>query len=153
MPGRAPIRAADADRERVAERLRKACTEGRILTEELEQRLEATFSARTYSQLDAVVADLPGRRVTPRERAPRVGWGRPVVALATTVAVAVALIAVVFVLTGVLAIWMLWLLAGWWFFGRHRRRVYRARYARHDRPLQPYCGWHDSRGRAGGFGA
>ena len=61
MASRAAIRASDADRERAAERLRQAAAEGRLLTEELEQRLEASFSARTYGQLNALVADLPGR--------------------------------------------------------------------------------------------
>lgn len=59
MADRANLRASDADRERVAERLRKATGEGRLLAEELEERLHAALSARTYGELDAVVADLP----------------------------------------------------------------------------------------------
>lgn len=43
----------------MAERLRTAAAEGRLLAEELEHRLGAAFSARTYGELDAVVADLP----------------------------------------------------------------------------------------------
>jgi hypothetical protein len=43
----------------VADRLRNAAGEGRLLAEELEQRLGATFAARTYGELGAVVADLP----------------------------------------------------------------------------------------------
>jgi hypothetical protein len=70
------LRASDADREYVAERLRHAAAEGRILAEELEQRLEATFTAKTYGELNDVVADLPldrpvagpGRRVPVRLR-------------------------------------------------------------------------------------
>ena len=45
--------------EAIAERLRRAMGEGRLLAEELEERLEAVFAARTYGELDAVVADLP----------------------------------------------------------------------------------------------
>ena len=63
MARRATLRASDADREQVTEQLRRAAGEGRILAEELEERLEAVFSARTYGELDAVVADLPGRRL------------------------------------------------------------------------------------------
>ena len=59
MPRRSTLRASDADREWVAERLRNAAAEGRLLAEELEHRLEATFSARTYGELNAIVADLP----------------------------------------------------------------------------------------------
>lgn len=53
------IRASDADREQVVDRLHRAATEGRILAEELEQRVTAALRARTYSELDATVADLP----------------------------------------------------------------------------------------------
>jgi DUF1707 SHOCT-like domain len=72
MPRRSTLRASDADREYVAEKLRQAAAEGRILAEELEQRLEATFTARTYGELSAVVSDLPrDRTVTgPARRVP-----------------------------------------------------------------------------------
>ena len=49
MARRAVIRASDADRDRVADRLRAATAEGRLLAEELEERLEALFAARTPS--------------------------------------------------------------------------------------------------------
>ena len=62
MARRSALRASDADRDYIAERLRTAAGEGRILAEELEQRLEAAFSARTYGELNAVVADLPRER-------------------------------------------------------------------------------------------
>jgi DUF1707 SHOCT-like domain len=52
----------------VAERLRNAAAEGRLLAEELEHRLGAVFSARTYGELDAVVADLPRDRVIGKAR-------------------------------------------------------------------------------------
>jgi hypothetical protein len=52
-------RAADADREAVAEKLRIAAGEGRIDFEELDDRLGQAYSARTYGQLRALVADLP----------------------------------------------------------------------------------------------
>jgi Flp pilus assembly protein TadB len=138
MAGRAALRASDADRERVAERLHRAATEGRLLTEELEQRLEASFSARTYAQLDAVLADLPGRRISPA-RAGTLARVPPALVVAIAVPIAILiLIAVVLVLTGVFAGWMLWLLAGWWFFGRHRRRLHAAR---HGRSLHACGGW------------
>lgn len=52
-------RAADADREAVAERLRIAAGEGRIDLEELDERLGLAYGAKTYGQLRALVADLP----------------------------------------------------------------------------------------------
>ncbi|HEY3953020.1 MAG TPA: DUF1707 domain-containing protein [Streptosporangiaceae bacterium] len=54
-------RAADADREAVAEKLRVAATEGRIDFEELDDRLGQAYGARTYGQLRALVADLPSQ--------------------------------------------------------------------------------------------
>lgn len=53
------MRASDAERERVAERLREAVAEGRLDMEEFEQRLDATFKARTHGELVPLVSDLP----------------------------------------------------------------------------------------------
>ncbi|GAB3210430.1 DUF1707 SHOCT-like domain-containing protein [Marinactinospora thermotolerans] len=53
------LRASDADRERVAEILRDAAAEGRITLEELDERLDLTYRARTYADLAPLTADLP----------------------------------------------------------------------------------------------
>lgn len=53
------IRAADADRDRVAGILGTAYTEGRLSRDEYDARLESALSARTYADLDRVVTDLP----------------------------------------------------------------------------------------------
>jgi uncharacterized protein DUF1707/uncharacterized protein DUF4190 len=60
------IRAADADRDRVAEILGTAYTEGRLSKHEYDTRLEAALSARTYADLDQVVTDLPVRSTVAR---------------------------------------------------------------------------------------
>jgi hypothetical protein len=54
------LRASDADREQVAEVLRDALAEGRLDMEEFEERLEATYKARTYKELAPITRDLPG---------------------------------------------------------------------------------------------
>jgi Domain of unknown function (DUF1707) len=62
LPGRADIamqRAADADRDAVAERLRIAAGEGRIEPWELEERLGQAYRAKTYGELATLLADLP----------------------------------------------------------------------------------------------
>jgi hypothetical protein len=141
------MRASDAERESVVARLRQASAEGRLLTDELEERLEAAFSARTYGQLNAVLADLPGRRLTPRARRQATGLLAPTLAILAVPLVVAAIAAVVFVLTGVLAVWMLWLAAGWWFFGPHRRRLSRVR---HARGLHGCGSWQRDRDRARG---
>jgi hypothetical protein len=53
------LRAADADRERVAEVLREAAGDGRLTMEELDERLDRTFAARTYAELATITQDLP----------------------------------------------------------------------------------------------
>ncbi|MGP4024690.1 DUF1707 SHOCT-like domain-containing protein [Actinomadura sp. 3N407] len=53
------IRASDADRDRVAASLRDHCGEGRITVDELQERLEAVYGAKTVGELQEVTADLP----------------------------------------------------------------------------------------------
>ncbi|HVL83272.1 MAG TPA: DUF1707 domain-containing protein [Pseudonocardia sp.] len=53
------LRAADSDRERVVERLRRAVGEGRLTIDEFEERAAAAYAARTYGELDILIADLP----------------------------------------------------------------------------------------------
>ena len=53
------LRISDEDRHRVTEVLRKAAGEGRIDLEELDERLEATYQAKTYGELVPITADLP----------------------------------------------------------------------------------------------
>jgi hypothetical protein len=53
------LRASDADRERVAEVLRRAAGEGRLGLDELEERLGSVYAARTYAELEPLTHDLP----------------------------------------------------------------------------------------------
>lgn len=57
--GPGDLRCSDKDRERVAEALREAAGDGRLTLSELEERLEATFKARTYGDLQPITRDLP----------------------------------------------------------------------------------------------
>jgi len=56
---RGKTRASDSDRDRVAEVLNVAYSEGRLSRDEYDGRLEQAFTARTYADLDQIVADLP----------------------------------------------------------------------------------------------
>ena len=59
-PGTSPeFRASHADRDRVVEILRVAAGDGRLTSDELDQRLEAALTARTYRELAALTGDLP----------------------------------------------------------------------------------------------
>lgn len=53
------MRAADADRDRIAGILGTAYSEGRLSRQEYDARLDSALSARTYADLARVVADLP----------------------------------------------------------------------------------------------
>lgn len=55
----ARLRVSDDDRHRVAELLREAAGEGRLDLDELDQRLEAAYAAKTYADLAPITADLP----------------------------------------------------------------------------------------------
>ncbi|GAA2167810.1 DUF1707 SHOCT-like domain-containing protein [Actinomadura napierensis] len=53
------IRASDADRDGVAASLREHCAEGRITMDEMHERLESTYAAKTLGDLQEVTSDLP----------------------------------------------------------------------------------------------
>ncbi|WP_374456102.1 DUF1707 domain-containing protein [Nocardioides sp.] len=65
------MRISDADRQRVADVLRDAAGEGRLDLDELEERLELTFQAKTYGELVPITLDLQATGpVTPPAHAP-----------------------------------------------------------------------------------
>jgi hypothetical protein len=68
------MRAGDSDRELVADRLREAHAEGRLTVDELHERLDRTYSARTLGELTPVTADLPAN---PQQRRPTVPTAAP----------------------------------------------------------------------------
>jgi len=132
MPRRSTLRASDADREQIAERLRQATAEGRLLAEELEERLGRLFASRTYGELDAIVADLPGRgmpqRARPRPLARVAAVPAPVLIVLGPLVVAMAIAAVLIVAT-LFAAWAMLLTILWLAFGRGRP-CYRPHYRR-----------------------
>ncbi|MGY4720898.1 DUF1707 SHOCT-like domain-containing protein [Naumannella huperziae] len=70
MSGAGGMRIGHAEREAVVAILRDAAAEGRIDLDELEERIEAALAAKTFGDLDPLVADLP---VEPPSRAGRAG--------------------------------------------------------------------------------
>ena len=53
------VRASDAERERAANALREHLTEGRLTLDELSERLDRIYAAKTRAELEAVTRDLP----------------------------------------------------------------------------------------------
>jgi Flp pilus assembly protein TadB len=112
------LRASDADREAVTERLREAAGEGRLEPDELEERVDRAPRARTYGELARLVADLP--------RPPNTPWRHPAgrtravarstllgAGLLAAVTVALAVVAVVVVLVLAAAAWWLACVVFW----------------------------------------
>jgi hypothetical protein len=52
------LRASDADRERAADTLRRAAGVGRLTMDELDDRLNAAYAARTRAELERLVVDV-----------------------------------------------------------------------------------------------
>jgi hypothetical protein len=126
---RGTLRASDDDRELIAERLRQATMEGRLAAEELDERLGAALSARTYGELDAVVADLPSGRVEhPRRRssargALSIASAHPIVTIAALPFLLAAVAIVAAVVTGLATLWAVWVVFAWLAFGRRGHHV------------------------------
>lgn len=84
------LRISDADRHKVAELLRQAAGEGRLDLDELDERLEATYQAKTYGDLVPITADLPAAGGTaPAPVPPRTGptAGVPAVRYSSAIAI------------------------------------------------------------------
>lgn len=114
------LRASDADRERVAQLLRDGAAEGRLDMDELDERLDSAYAARTFGELQGLTRDLPAVAPQPRRAPVR----RPLVP-ATFVWVTLLLVAV-WAMTGAGYFWPMWPML-WFAFAtlRHRGRVSR----------------------------
>jgi hypothetical protein len=82
-PDQGFIRVGHRERDAVAELLQEAAADGRLDLTELDSRLEAALKAKTYADLDPLVADLstelPSRALDPPPRvqtAPSAGYSR-----------------------------------------------------------------------------
>ena len=86
--GRAPAtRASDRERDAVVQRVQDAFAEGRLDDAEFDERTRAALTARTHSDLDALLADLPAATAAPgtAPAVPGRGPGRFAIALKSSV--------------------------------------------------------------------
>jgi len=109
-PPEPSLRASDAEREHHAELLREHAAQGRLTVDELDERLDRVFAARTRGELAPVVADLPA--ASPRERPVRRRERTIRPEVAAYVAVNLMLI-VIWAATGAGYFWPIWPLLGW----------------------------------------
>ncbi len=134
------IRISDADREHVTARLREHFAEGRLTSEELDERISAALSAKTAGDLRRIMADLPDPAPVPPQMKPAppwayrpgiVGWRGPrllplaiVLLIAALVVPGVGWMFVAF-LKVVLVLWLVACIAGIFAAARFRRRMRR----------------------------
>jgi hypothetical protein len=71
------VRVGDADREAVAAQLREHYADGRLTLEELNERIDQTFAAKTKADLNTVMLDLPHAATRPGPGLPYAGTGGP----------------------------------------------------------------------------
>src|SRR4051812_50015005 len=94
MAPHSSLRASDADRDAVAERLRRAAVEGRLEPDELEERLHSALRARTYGELERLLNDLPSKPVAwERRRTEAMPAARSALVVAMRVVLTLAVVA------------------------------------------------------------
>ena len=62
------VRVSDEQRERAAQQLREHFAAGRLTEDELSERVQQAYAARTEQQLAVVTADLPKLPLSPQEQ-------------------------------------------------------------------------------------
>jgi class 3 adenylate cyclase len=114
------LRAGDLDRERTAVALRDHFGAGRLSEEELSERLDAVYAARTVGELDALTSDLPGPAGAAVTPAPRRYVTRHGSALrtsvkihATTYTLVNLLLIAIWAAAGGGYFWPIWPILGW----------------------------------------
>lgn len=73
-PVPASIRASDAEREAVVQRLSEQAASGRLTLDELEQRVSSAYAATTRGELEKLTADLPQQAAVPTRRLKPTKW-------------------------------------------------------------------------------
>jgi hypothetical protein len=101
------LRASDAEREEVITALRTHAGDGRLGIEELDQRIEAVYGAKTRRELAVLTDDLPQAQRRPR------GERREFAHHLRFYLQVMALLVVIWALTGMGYFWPVWPMVGW----------------------------------------
>jgi hypothetical protein len=67
VEGSADLRISDQEREQAAQQLREHFAAGRISEDELNERVQAIYAARTQQELRSLLSDLPALPATPQQ--------------------------------------------------------------------------------------
>ena len=146
------MRVSDADREQVTALLREHFAQGRLTSEELEERITAALNAKTFRDLRGLMTDLPepapvgvgagagpvppqwaGRPVYAFRRGPRILPLALIVLFAALVLPGAGFVFFAF-LKVVLLIWLVTCVAGIFAAGRFRRHLRRHWQSDHQPP-------------------
>src|SRR5436190_2478761 len=93
------LRASDEERDRVAQVLRDGAGDGRLDVDELSERLDRVYAAKTHGELSGVTSDLPAPRTRERRH-----YGPPRIAF---VWVSILLVTI-WAVTGAGYFWPVW---------------------------------------------
>ena len=108
------VRASDAEREHAVAALRDHAAVGRLTVEELGQRLQAAFAARTRKDLHELFGDLPGQpRAAAHQREDRAARRRGHRAHVRAYLVFCVAMIVLWAVSGLGYFWPVWPIMGW----------------------------------------
>src|SRR3954465_3865808 len=101
------VRASDAEREEAISALRTHAGDGRLDVEELDQRVESAYAAKTRRELVPLTRDLPRAPRPPRDER------REFTEHLRFYLTVMALLVVIWALTGMGYFWPIWPIVGW----------------------------------------
>jgi hypothetical protein len=108
------LRASDVERERYAEVLREHAAQGRLTVDELDERLDRVYAARTHGELAPVVADLPAPTPTnPQPPSTLLKGAAPFRRVPSSFVLVNLMLIAIWAATGAGYFWPMWPLLGW----------------------------------------
>ncbi|MBF6182764.1 DUF1707 domain-containing protein [Nocardia otitidiscaviarum] len=107
------LRASDADREKIVNRLRLAMDEGRLSLHEFDERLQQVYAAKTHGDLVPLTSDLPAQRPECGTRPADAGIPTWIKIMWTPWVFVNLLCVVIWLATGLGYFWPFWVMAPW----------------------------------------
>src|SRR5215217_5729190 len=112
-PPEPSLRASDVERERYADVLREHAAQGRLTLDELDERLDRVYAARTHGELTPVVADLPAPSQPRSQPSTLLEGPAPFRRVPASFVVVNLMLIAIWAVTGAGYFWPIWPLLGW----------------------------------------